>query len=130
VREIKFRMWDSEKMVTPDYIDKEGGHLKNKNGINEYSSMEWVMQFTGLHDKNSKEIYEGDVVEVVHDRGAPSRYSVLIVIGFWGVEAEWDFISGGYECSTHIMKHDYSNLEVIGNIYGAPELLDSEGAER
>ncbi len=65
MRTIKFRAWDGNKMYKPsglpgfleEHFDfKEGTFLKieNKKGV--------LMQFTGLLDKNGKEIFEGDIL--------------------------------------------------------------------
>ena len=75
MREIKFRVWDSDfkKMrylsSTHDIIEFD------ENGIGQYHNLqtgygEWfgyLMQYTGLKDKNGKEIYEGDIVRFVRN---------------------------------------------------------------
>lgn len=75
MRELKFRAWDdkSKKMRTPEVICFQGDKAKAglvmtpaqaKKGIKEgwfYDNP--LMQYTGLHDKNGKEIYEGDILK-------------------------------------------------------------------
>lgn len=67
-REIKFRAWDevSEKMLNwNDFLDT---NMKNTFIAPESTGL-ILMQYTGLHDKNGKEIYEGDIVKYRDSRG-------------------------------------------------------------
>ena len=141
MRELKFRAWDKERKVWLDPADflvtSEGtvllhdieygakyGNLAGKWREDEDDRIELV-RFTGLHDKNGKEIYEGDVF--------PSKKGNWIVkFGDW---LYWDGkklvqMYGWYaECVTvegksHAQLPLYaSQVEVIGNIYESPELL-------
>ena len=61
MREIKFRVWNGECMISPDYIDREGVAHWHENSIPE-SSKE-LMQYTGLKDKKGNEIFEGDIIK-------------------------------------------------------------------
>lgn len=78
-----------------------------------------VGQYTGLHDKNGKEIYEGDFVRFhMHERGIhESEYQTGLV----------EFGGGRFyaylDCSTLYFCGDSEDYEVIGNIYDNPELL-------
>ena len=60
-REIKFRIWNDydKKMIYWNELLKN--NLANIFTIPSYDK--WLMQYTGLHDKNGKEIYEGDIVQ-------------------------------------------------------------------
>jgi len=103
-----FRIWD----------DTEDFHIENPTDC-------ILMQFTGLRDKNGKEIYEGDIVDVA------SKWKGIVSFGVnepcddcpmigWFVDlkmATFALIGG-------------ERYEVIGNIYENPELLKGEVCER
>lgn len=63
MRILKFRVWNGEQMVCPDYIDRNGRAWWKENSIP--TSSDKVMQFTGLHDKNGREIWEGDRINIL-----------------------------------------------------------------
>ncbi len=68
------------------------------------------MQYTGLKDKNGKEIYEGDVLS--------GRYIVEYKNDCFVVQEHTNDWS-----SVHYVLHHNPEMEVIGNIYENPELL-------
>jgi uncharacterized phage protein (TIGR01671 family) len=72
-REIKFRVWDVEnkEMLEVQKLDFEptfyGGRIAIRpDQYSDYFDPEdmILMQYTGLHDKNGKEIYEGDIIRI------------------------------------------------------------------
>ncbi len=81
-----------------------------------------IMQFTGLLDKNGKEIFEGDMLKLIMD----TSYDTGTIPSFIEdhrevvVPIEWVQEKMGYvpECL-----EDYVSIEVIGNIYENPELV-------
>lgn len=123
-REIKFRAWsESFREYTMFYdvemIIKEDGVwwvCNNKTRIFQLTSRTHkLMQFTGLHDKNGKEIYEGDVL---HDIGGK------IWVVKWNHSGWYKWISNPNE-EGGVMFHiheQFNNYKVIGNIYENPEL--------
>lgn len=108
MREIKFRAWDHEIGVMADDVhSKYGATYKSAT----------LMQFTGLLDKNGKEIYEGDIVEqdvnCMFDKGKHKQE-----VSFNGKD---QFVSGN--CSLNQAIESFQ-AEVIGNIYENPELMN------
>lgn len=87
------------------------------------------MQSTGLKDKNGKEIFEGDIVTDSHTIGVLRNHQTL---GFYMADEKGkeNFLSDtvdteGFEEAKEFMKN---SIEIIGNIYENPELLE-EGVE-
>ena len=71
-----------------------------------------LMQYTGLNDKSGKEIYEGDIVKYKNMLG-----KIIFLQGAFQLS---DF----YEEEEWILGYINEELEVIGNIYDNPELLE------
>jgi hypothetical protein len=110
MREIKFRAWDGKRYTTDFFITSEGTVFKpHYDRDAEIVSGFTIEQFTGLHDKNDKEIYEGDIVVTDYGTG-PVEYSGA------GFSVDCDSISEYWETS--------QSIEVIGNIHENPELLN------
>lgn len=131
-REIKFRAWDNIRHKM---------HFNVEEGVDLGVSVNFacilrtssemidfdVMQFTGLKDKNGKDIYEWDIVQkwhynkkkwiaiVEHIDYIDSKidgYKGKNVSGFYLVNDDWDYPN-----------EEFVDIEVIGNIYENPELL-------
>lgn len=133
MREIKFRgkRIDNGEWVCGDLIrgykeTRIGFFEVNEIGDEVYFSRqvipESVSQFTGLHDKNGKEIYEGDIVNF-YNRYTNKNYTRVVrycpyfaCFGlFPNMQEEWNYESDWLKIS---------EVEVIGNIYEHPQLLN------
>lgn len=124
MRELKFRAWDGEWMYEPiiwgDTVYR--GELSLEGRI---SCDDPVMQYTGLKDKNGKEIYEGDIVDfVIHTwDGGGEQYvgEVVFSNGMYHIETT-NNISEGSNILFFVLDQD-DGFEVIGNVYENSELL-------
>lgn len=115
MREIKFRAWNKYKafMIYDVDINSYGQVIKYECGQYAGSYDYPVMQYTGLKDKNGREIYEGDIVKYFRNEGYEF---VTTRLGAHGIETQIGFYPF-IEIDGHV--------EVIGNIYENPELLDN-----
>ena len=131
-REIKFRVW-SEDQKTYDYkfpYNSIGDFYVNTRGkvfsdfgnsvAPEVRQEAFIIeQYTGLKDKNGKEIYEGDIVKMPDWQVKPKYEKVRFAKLSCGFEP---FVCGCFEC----IAPDGEEVEVIGNIHENPELLEDK----
>jgi len=105
MRDIRFRAWDGKK-ITKEFALWSDGRIHSRiSGFAKKPEPLILMQYTGLNDKNSKEIYEGDIVYLA---------------GYGNYQVEFPFIEL-YEAGA---ENDIG--EIIGNIYENKELLNEE----
>lgn len=147
-KEIKFRAWDSKSQRM--YYQGEPDLEDIQSFFHHYNENDELMQFTGLHDKNGKEIYEGDILQrknsspflvkfgdckmlnntytsmfyLDNREFLPEHFissANLPLIEVEGVAVETD-LAMIYEYDLDAFYDRYA-WEVIGNIYKNPELL-------
>lgn len=129
MREIKFRAWDKKyKEMIPDiWIAPEYGWLvlSDNDALAERErpgeDQIILMQYTGLKDKNGKEIYEGDVVKIVHPF-KNRKYIGEIIWDEWCFNGK-DFYFTHFDYPSEIFSQGTEYIEIIGNVYENPELI-------
>ncbi len=122
MRTIKFRAWDFQenKMISWDELTSGKHPYNHLTMLRSGLGLVHFQQYTGLKDKNGKEIYEGDILDDGFDNALP------LSMGWY------EFLDGArVNCwilqylDEHLVLTDklLKDCEVIGNIYENPELL-------
>ena len=137
-REIKFRgksavtnewvygslvkVGNESHIVGFDEVDLDEHHLSYCSDRPIFTKQGTIGQFTGLHDKNRKEIYDGDILRFYHN----NKEYVCIVgwnneVGSWCIRFKGEKHVGIRPLGEWICEY---KIEVIGNIYDNKELLE------
>lgn len=137
-REIKFRAYDKEdeRMTYFDdedylynypFVLRQEQVFKKDSNYDDYEDFEYkditnkveLMQYTGLHDKNGKEIWESDIVEItrecIYEKGI-----IVFQNGCFFIKSKENLLAL-YNCELNNYK-----VKVIGNIYENSKLLGGE----
>jgi len=130
MREIKFRGWIGEDFIFSECVfqDNDVWRILNPNDDNWWACLE-PQQFTGLKDKNGKEIYEGDII--FHEKFEEHSEILYFEKGmcFIGLPVEKEVREDYLKGHVHYLDLTCENLQiskcrVVGNIYENPELLE------
>lgn len=120
MKQIKFRAWNTD-YSTPsmEYFDLQKG-MKPLNYNPLYKFQDKVlMQFTGLLDKNGKEIYEGDIVKFIDPNSFPEPFTEFTTEVFWCNRFSRFSLKNTHTDLSFLL----DDIEVIGNIHENPALL-------
>lgn len=132
-REIKFRAFNPQiKSMAYNVFPSYNGDIVFISHNDHETEYRWLpiadsepclMQFTGLKDKNGKDIYEGDIVSLFNP------YNNQLAIGFGKIIFSYEYV-GGWVLEAAETEGNCLNIgtrtnqiEVVGNIYENPELL-------
>ena len=123
MRKIKFRAWHKEKKIMGEVLGIDILHKEiffSNEDVDCYEHTDFkdieLMEYTGLKDKNNKEIYEGDILS---DGNNEKPYKVIFENGSFRAEFEGYFEEHSFDLIDVVAQ----GCEVVGNIYENPELL-------
>lgn len=153
---VKFKIWDKtrNKILTSNcgafLLTQEGNAVFHQNGNNPLEALieqidYEVLMYTGLKDKNGKEIYEGDIIQcMVNDNSIKGEKAYVLGKEGFGLEHIKKVVNYKIEFWNSLYNYGYRvrngkanfmitqgalntmNAKKIGNIYENPELLEGD----
>lgn len=114
MREIKFRTWDADKGAWVYFALGDGTGW----AMDRYSEF---YESTGLHDKNGKEIYEGDIICATLWDGRPDYDYPIQEVSWFEECGAWSPFADNEDREPYPIAE---KCEVIGNIHETPELME------
>lgn len=124
-REIKFRMWDIDNEYMHQNV--QDGLAATKGGVPIIGTTlgtlakdrgNYLMQFTGLTDKNGVEIYEGDVIKFNYKMGGEVFGEII-----WSKGGYYVVKTDDEKWNQKVIPYPIVEIEIIGNIHENPNLI-------
>ena len=143
MRELRFRVWIKDEERYYDESDEES-YMIVPNGNVTYTSESYeedgvwfndttsatndvvVEQYTGLKDKNGKEIYEGDIIQEEIDFNSKMTDGVYTYVVEWDSDTLCYGLRGNGNSIHDLLWEVNASVEIVGNIHENPELLEEE----
>lgn len=129
MKELKFRVWDKERetFLNNVFINSDGKLYEFSKDTMFGTAISFldsenkkILQYTGLHDKNGKEIFEGDIIKIKDE-----TYRIT-----WnGCFSSFDMTNiakAKQYKDLYILNKNFEKSEIVGNIYQNRELLENK----
>ena len=118
------RVGNENHIIGFDEVDLDGHHIRYYSDRPVFTKQGTIGQFTGFYDKNCKEIYESDILQLTIEKG-----KVLCIVT-WNIEVgAWYLkLNGckleGIRTLGEWLRDSSTEIEMIGNIYDNKKLLE------